>query len=144
MEPYASWLASGIVDPDVTKNISGGRECYVSNGSWIQYDLPFQFKVTAFSFGFSTCCAEHFKDWMFEAFDGEEWRQIFYDPYGPWPGIRWDSNELAQPVMFGRLGDAGASSRFRIRLAESNVEERCMHIRGLELFGTILPPWRLD
>jgi len=144
LEPYALYVASGIVDPDVTKYISGGRECSVSTGSWIQYDLPFQFKISAFSFGFSRCNAEHFKDWTFEAFDGEEWRQIYYNRYGPWPEARWDSNELAQPVMFGRLGDAGASSRFRIRLAESNLTERCMHVRGLELYGTIMPPWRID
>ena len=37
-----------------------------------------------------------------------------------------------------------ASNRFRIRLLEGDEEERCMHIRGLELFGKILPPWRLD
>ena len=47
-----------------------------------------------------------------------------------------------------------ASTRFRIRLdqpeSESESEEdddhdhRCMHIRGLELYGTIMPPWRID
>jgi hypothetical protein len=39
-----------------------------------------------------------------------------------------------------------ASTRFRIRLDSDlfQVGQRCMHIRGLELFGTILPPWRID
>ena len=47
-----------------------------------------------------------------------------------------------------------ASTRFRIRLdqpeSESESEEdddhdhRCMHINGLELYGTIMPPWRID
>ena len=36
----------------------------------------------------------------------------------------WDATSLER-----RLDDGGS---------------RCMHIRGLELFGTILPPWRLD
>ena len=36
-----------------------------------------------------------------------------------------------------------ASTRFRIRLVESDVDQRCMHVRGLEIFGTILPPWRV-
>ena len=148
-EPYASFVESAIVDPDVTRKISGGGECQgrlgcPTTGSWVEYVLPFRLQITAFSFGFSNCGAEDFKDWAFEAFDGEEWRQIYYNRYGPWPEARWDSNELAQPVIFRRLGDAGASSRFRIRLAESNEEERCMHIRGLELYGTIIPPWRID
>ena len=44
-----------------------------------------------------------------------------------------------------------ASNSFRIRLGPTALvdevgdeEERCMHIRGLELYGTIMPPWRLD
>ena len=35
------------------------------------------------------------------------------------------------------------SSRFRIRLT-NGFEHQCMHIRGFELFGAILPPWRID
>ena len=109
-EPYyESYAASAVVDPDLTREICGGGECGLEMGTWLQYELPFQLQVTAFSFGFADCGTARFVDWTFEAFDGEEWRQIFYDPYGPWPEVRWDSNELAQPVMFGRLGDAGAS-----------------------------------
>ncbi len=47
-----------------------------------------------------------------------------------------------------------ASTRFRIRLdqpesesdseQDDNHDHRCMHICGLELYGTIMPPWRLD
>ena len=47
-----------------------------------------------------------------------------------------------------------ASRRFRIRLdqpesesdseQDDNHDHRCMHICGLELYGTIMPPWRLD
>ena len=36
---------------------------------------------------------------------------------------------------------AFASSNYRIRVTN---DHQCMHIRGLEVFGTILPPWRID
>ena len=51
--------------------------------------------------------------------------------------FEWESDVVASVASF-------ASNRFRIRLLESDEEGRCMHIRGLELYGTILPPWRLD
>ena len=137
--------ASGIVDPDVYKfHIGDTDECDLRTGSSIQYDLPFQLQVTAFSFGVSTCGAEHLLDWAFEAFDGEEWRQLYYCAHSPWPGGNY--NARAHPVIFRQLGDAGASARFRIRLMplQSQRPFRCMHIRGLELYGTIMPPWRID
>jgi hypothetical protein len=112
--------------------------------AWVQYDLPFRLQVTAFSFGFSDCGAKRFADWTFEAFDGEEWRQLCYSADSPWPGMGLSLRN--RPVVFW-LPDAAdfGSNRFRIRLAESNrASFRCMHIRGLELFGTILPPWRID
>ena len=143
-EPYKSYLASAIVDPDVSKPITGGSECSTKTGSWVQYDLPFRLQVTAFSFGFSDCGATRFADWTFEAFDGEEWRQLCYSADSPWPGVGVSLRN--RPVVFW-LPDAAdfGSNRFRIRLAESNrASFRCMHIRGLELFGTILPPWRID
>ena len=136
-EPYASYVRSGIVDQDMARKISGGGECHLRTGSFVQYDLPFQLKIRGFSFGISSCCAERFKDWTFEAFDGENWRQLLNFARPMSPTIRFG---------FWRFGAGGqfASNRFRIRLAESNEPSRCMHIRGLELFGTILPPWRLD
>ena len=148
-------------------------------------------QATAFSFGFSTCGAQDLKEWTFEAFDGEEWHQLYYSAISPWPyrvaasthgnyrpkvfqlsndgrtcrcGVaaerythipgggrvayrcggrrlcgffEWESDVVASVASF-------ASNRFRVRLLESDEEGRCMHIRGLELYGTILPPWRLD
>ena len=136
-EPYASYAASAIVDPVMARDICGGGECTLRTGSFVQYDLPFQLTIRAFQFGICNCGAEHFKNWIFEAYDGENWRQLCKH-----------NRPMSAPRQkhFWRLGAAHrvASSRFRIRLAESNVEERCMHIQGLELFGTILPPWRLD
>ena len=55
-----------------------------SGGSWFQYEIPFRLQVTAFSFGFSDCSAKCFKDWTFEAFDGEEWRELYYSMDSPW------------------------------------------------------------
>ena len=191
-EPYyESYAASAIVDPDLTREICGGGECGLAMGTWLQYELPFQLQVTAFSFGFEACGAQDLKEWTFEAFDGEEWHQLYYSAISPWPyrvaasthgnyrpkvfqlsndgrtcrcGVaaerythipgggrvayrcggrrlcgffEWESDVVASVASF-------ASNRFRVRLLESDEEGRCMHIRGLELFGTILPPWRLD
>ena len=152
-EPYASCIASAIVDPDLTtKRLSGGGECYLTTGSSFQYDIPYQLIITAFAFGVSDCRAKHLIDWKFEAFDGEEWRELYYSSDSPWS----DDDADRIPQVEGRIGNHRrkvfllpgaadfASTRFRIRLAQSHEEERCMHIRGLELFGTILPPWRID
>ena len=120
----------------MARKISGGGECFLGTGSFVQYDLPFQLKIRAFQFGVSNCGAERFKDWTFEAFDGEVWRQL----------CKYKRPMSIGSCYFWRLGATHrvASNRFRIRLAESNEPSRCMHIRCLELYGTIMPPWRLD
>ena len=146
-EPYTSFLESSIVDQDLT--FCGGGECSLRTGSWVQYSLPFQFKITAFSFGIDpNCRPDGFKYWTFEAFDSEGWRPLLYAARAPEPYDR---------EVFELMGAADlASTRFRIRLdqpeSESESEEdddhdhacRCMHISGLELYGTIMPPWRID
>ena len=144
-EPYyESYAASAVVDPDLTREICGGGECGLEMGTWLQYELPFQLQVTAFSFGFADCGTARFVDWTFEAFDGEEWRELRYSADSPWPGTTHNSVR-GRPVVFGCHAADFGSTRFRIRLAESDGEDwRCIHIRGLELFGTILPPWRID
>ena len=45
-----------------------------------------------------------------------------------------------------RVEPSFPSSRFRIRLVQPTDVDliQCMHIRGFELFGAILPPWRID
>ena len=110
-------------------------ECRLRTGSWVQYEIPFQLQLAAFSFGVSSCYAETFVDWVFEVFDGERWHVLMWSADSPWPDR--DVFRLPGAADF-------ASNRFRIRLLESDEEGRCMHIHGLELFGTILPPWRLD
>ena len=135
-EPYASYAESAIVDQVMARDICGGGECTVRTGSFVQYDLPFQLKIRAFQFGISGCRAERFRDWTFEAFDGENWRQL----------CNFTGTMSAERRTFWRVGaaDRVASNRFRIRLAETGEPYRCMHIRGLELLGTVLPPWRID
>ena len=134
-EPYASYAASAIVDQVMARDICGGGECTVRTGSFVQYDLPFQLKIRAFQFGISGCRAERFRDWTFEAFDGENWRQL----------CNFTGTMSAERRTFWRVGaaDRVASNRFRIRLAETGEPYRCMHIRGLEVFGTIMPPWQV-
>ena len=150
-EPYyESYAASAVVDPDLTREICGGGECGLEMGTWLQYELPFQLQVTAFSFGFAGCGAQDLEEWTFEAFDGEGWRELEYCVQSPFfynPG----TSMTYPPVLFRLSGGPHSprpsdcvSTRFRIRLAEGNGDQRCMHIRGLELFGTILPPWRVD
>ena len=85
-------------------------------------------------------------DWKFEAFDGENWRQLcnFARPMPPSGPSDWHGRRAFFRFGPPSAADRVASNRFRIRLAESNEPSRCMHIRGVELFGTIMPPWRLD
>ena len=88
-----------------------------------------------------------FRCWVFEAFDRQpaDWR-VLYDSDGvsPWTiqsgtiqSGGWGAHTLF-PVE-----PSFPSSRFRIRLTNGN-EHQCMHIRGFELFGAILPPWRIE
>ena len=141
-------MRARIIDHDLTKRLSGGGECSLRTGSWVQYSLPFQLQITAFSFGLDPdCCPDDFKYWTFEAFDGEDWRPLLYAARAPEP-YNHEVFELMSAADF-------ASTRFRIRLdqpeSESESEQdddhdhtcRCMHICALELYGTILPPWRI-
>ena len=100
--------------------------------------------VFASTSAFEICGAERFLDWAFEAFDGEEWRRLLHSRTSPWPGGFYLGGDGA--VVF-QLWYPFASTRFRIRLLEPALSmhaHRCMHIRGLELYGTIMPPWRID
>ena len=105
-----------------------------------------QLLISRFRFGFGQCARSYFSDWKFEAFDGEEWRQLFYSR-GPGASSgashhgAYFRNSRPFVVFHVNRRDAFASSRFRLRLAGNAVQH--MHVRGLEVFGTILPPWRL-
>ena len=67
-----------------------------------------------------------------------------YDSGGvsPWADDH-DEYKMGELKVFPADGSFGAS-QFRLRLTHDSDACQCMHIRGLELFGTILPPWRID
>ena len=138
-------FAHGIVDPVLDRNrddvLSLGTECVCPPGSLVAYTLPFQIVLSDFRFAFGCCWASEFMCWVLEAFDSEQdgWR-VLYDSEGatPWPGLR--DNEIGYHRRF-TVDAAFASSNYRIRVTN---DHQCMHIRGFDLYGTILPPWRID
>ena len=142
-------LVDPILDGERDHVLSTNSECSLESGAEVAYTLPFKLALTHFRFAFGCCRARYFDSWVFEAFDSEQdgWR-LLYDSegVGPWPdvgGIRFGPHKLFQ------VHRPFASSRFRIRQIHphgTSEEEfhQCIHIRGLELFGTILPPWRID
>ena len=138
-------FAHGIVDPVLDRNrddvLSLGTECGCPPGALVSYTLPFQIVLSDFRFAFGCCWASEFMCWVLEAFDSEQdgWR-VLYDSEGatPWPGLR--DNEIGYHRRF-TVDAAFASSNYRIRVTN---DHQCMHIRGFDLYGTILPPWRID
>ena len=137
---YEDFFASAIVDPDMSKHLEGGRECGLMPGSYVEYGFPFQLIASHFRFGFGECGGPSFRHWKFEAFDGEEWRELYSSQASPWTDL-FPSQPRPFVVFHVNRRDAFASSRFRLRLAGNDVQH--MHVRGLEVFGTILPPWRI-
>ena len=147
---------SSIVDPH--ENIETTCECCVSPGSFVEYKLPFQLRISHFRLGYGHCGARLFKCFVFEAYDGEssEWHTL-YEANGvsPWEdfnhsGPGWPDVKYFDVAAF-------TSTRFRIRLADprdapeylvSTLIDRfngrqCMHLRAFEVFGTVLPPWQV-
>jgi len=125
-----------------------GHECCMQPGCFVEYHLPFELRISHFRIGFGNCYARNFRYWVFEAFDDQlsDWRVLYNaDGVSPWPhnpitDLIWGAHTLF------RVGPPFPSSRFRIRLTSFDMtrDESCMHIRGFELFGAILPPWRID
>jgi len=142
-EPYASWWTTTVVEQDIHwSHCIGGGECSLETGSWVQYELPIRLVVSHFRFWVGNCGCQIFKDWTFDAFDGAEWRELCQS-WVRGTGALWNSGNPGQPKTFP-VYPIFAASRFRIRLADSEVPRRCMHLRGLELFGTLVPSWSLD
>ena len=152
-----AFLQSGLVDQDKHKGISCPAGCRVLDGSYIGYELPFKLQISRFRFAVADCNHQDFRDWTFEAFDDEraEWRGLYLCERSPWaeePHVSPDGENF-EAVILPVEADF-ASTRFRIRLLESEPSQpgwgpgphpdyRCMHIRGLEVFGTIMPPWQV-
>ena len=73
----------------------------------------------------------------------EEWRELYYCDESPW--ARSTAASLLRRAVNIPVDASFGSSRFRIRLAASErYSARCFHLRGFDLFGAILPPWRID
>ena len=146
-EPYASFFASSVVDQSQSIRCDGGRECALGAGSYIGYELPFLLRLSHFRLSIGTCGYYCFHDWSFEAFDSEqeEWQQLFSCDRSPWADIPYPSyvpRAVTFPIDYAGL--PFPSTRFRIILDDAEMGPRCMHIRGLELFGTLVPGWSLD
>ena len=143
----------GVVDPILDRErdhvLSKGAECGRASGAFVAYTLPFKLALTHFRFAFGCCRADNFDSWVFEAFDSEQdgWR-VLYDSEGVSPWLDGSGFHFGPHKLF-QVHRPFASSRFRIRQTHphgTSEEEfhQCMHIRGLELFGKILPPWRIE
>lgn len=142
---YESFIASALVDPEIRQHMEGGRECSLLTGSWVQYELPFPMHVSDFRLAFGSCCCERFQDWTFEAYDSEQgaWCRLYSCDRSPWADQAYSARDARTfPVSY--VGPPFPSVRFRILLVDSDIEERCVHINSLELFGTVLPGWNLD
>ena len=136
---------SAVVDSVSDVRLDYNTECCISAGSFVEYELPFKLRVRRFRLAFGSCFFEEFQDWVFEAFDAEreEWRELYYCDESPW--ARSTAASLLRRAVNIPVDASFGSSRFRIRLAASErYSARCFHLRGFDLFGAILPPWRID
>ena len=152
-----AFLQSGLVDQDVRKKISCPAGCRILDGSYIGYELPFELQISHFRFSVRACGHRDFRDWTFEAFDDEraEWRGLYLCDQSPWADAPYQepNGAFGFPAVILPVEADFASTRFRIRLLESEApsdwgggphpDYRCMHVRGLEIFGTVLPPWQV-
>jgi hypothetical protein len=133
-----------VVDRERIEELCTGAECSVHPGTFFEFQLPFQLQLSSLRLGHGPCSACGFQDWVFEAFDGERWHVLYERGESPWRDFE---PQVEVPTMRFHIDSTGvASSRFRLRILPRNAEHgplspRCMHIRALELFGTVLPPW---
>ena len=124
-------------------------DCSVKSGSFIEYELPFQLRISDFRIAFGNCYAREFGNWTFEAYIDDQWMVCHYCSVSLWadlvsPGAAdvglQPGPEKIINVEYDGLEDGIVSNRFRIELCGT----QCMHLRSFELFGTILPGWSLD
>ena len=152
-----AFIQSGLVDPDVhNRSVTCPSGCTLDEGSYNGYELPFKLRISHFRLSIRKCNHQFFRDWTFEAFDDEraEWRGLYSCDQSPWEHVPDHASiqdytsppYCVEPVILPVYADF-ASTRFRIRLLEPALSmhaHRCMHIRGLELYGMIMPRWRID
>ena len=110
-------------------------DCSLEPGSFIEYELPFQLRISHFRIAFGSCFACNFGEWNFEAYTDDGWTIMHYCSESPWSGLGFPEGGPEKIFGVNWFGGKVASSRFRIRLRR----RQCMHVRAFELFGTILP-----
>ena len=136
-----------VVDRDSHEDLVTIGECCVLAGTLVEFQLPFQLQLSSFRLGHASCTVRDFRDWVFEAFDGERWHVLYECGESPWVEMPFGFGGPAK--CFDVDGTAVASSRFRLRMLDLVAEHgdhdiealRCLHIRDFEVFGTVLPPW---
>ena len=139
-----------VVDRDEREKLVTVGECCIEAGTFSEFQLPFKMQLSHFRLAHGGCNACRFRDWVFEAFDGEGWHVLYECGASPWIDCFGGFGSSAR--CFDVDGTAVASSsRFRLRMLDTVDEHawahancpRCMHIRSLDFFGTVLPPWNV-
>ena len=129
-------LFEADLDPNKDDTLSTGSDCHLDSGG-ILIKLPLQLRASHFRIGFGNCGSWTFRNWVFEAYDGDgHWTGLAVCSRSPWSRI--NLGEVGPEMIFQVNRSPNfqvVSSRFRIRL----LGIRCMHVRSFELFGTILP-----
>ena len=113
-----------------------GTECTAGD---VTIQLPLRIQISGFRIGYGRCCRFGFTEWTFEARESEQsaWR-VLYEHYGD---MQWRRSEPNCAVAFFPV-EAFTCTSCRIRVRPHAYGLRCMHLRGFELFGAVLPPWR--
>ena len=134
----------GLFDGDLSEEadamLTTSADCMLDSGS-VFIKLPLQLRASQFRIGFGNCRSCFFRNWVFEAYSENE--NVWHTLYDSGGVIPWKQPGTGKLTVFPVDCSFGAS-QFRIRLDHGEGQCQCMHIRGLELFGTILPPWRID
>ena len=142
-------FAFQAIDRDAIRNLTTSSECIVASGTLAEFHLPFQLQLSDFHLAHGPCNAYRFRDWVFEAFDGERWHVLYECHVSPWRHV---GPSVAGSTRYFHIDATGvASSRFRLRLLDLVAQpadigvshQRCFHISALELYGTVLPPWNV-
>ena len=149
-------LFEADLDPNKDDTLSTGSDCHLDSGG-ILIKLPLQLRASHFRIGFGNCGSWTFRNWVFEAYSENEnmWHTLYNSGgVSPWAD-EFEQYRMGELKVFPADGSFGAS-QFRLRLIHDErgpgdpddwsdfTPCQCMHIRGFELYGKILPPWRID
>ena len=117
-------LRSSLVDPHA--NMIASSECCVLPGSFVEYKLPFQLRISHFRLGFGYCEAQFFKCFVFEAYDRDRlaWHTL-YESNGVSPWEDFNHSGPGPDVKYFDV-DAFTSTRFRIRLTDPRDAPRIL------------------